>query len=117
MDGCLAAFTLVFCAEMGDKTQLIVMAFTARYSWKPVMAAVLAATLATILSVVFDQKKKKLRGSKKYRNFPQRMIKNYKLADSILGKTLTKDLDEKAQHFKDKKLEEMTIENGEFIDI
>ena len=78
---------------------------------------VLAATLATILSVVFDQKKKKLRGSKKYRKFPQRMIKNYKLADSILGKTLAKDLDEKAQHFKDKKLEEMTIENGEFIDI
>lgn len=46
MEGFLAAFTLVFCAEMGDKTQLIVMAFTARYSWKPVMAAVLAATLA-----------------------------------------------------------------------
>ncbi len=46
MEGFLAAFTLVFCAEMGDKTQLIVMAFTARYSWRPVMAAVLAATLA-----------------------------------------------------------------------
>lgn len=46
MEGFIAAFTLVFCAEMGDKTQLIVMAFTARYSWKPVMAAVLAATLA-----------------------------------------------------------------------
>ena len=46
MEGFLAAFTLVFFAEMGDKTQLIVMAFTARYSWRPVMAAVLAATLA-----------------------------------------------------------------------
>ena len=46
MEGFLAAFMLVFCAEMGDKTQLIVMAFTARYSWRPVMAAVLAATLA-----------------------------------------------------------------------
>ena len=46
MEGFLAAFTLVFCAEMGDKTQLIVMAFAARYSWRPVMAAVLAATLA-----------------------------------------------------------------------
>ncbi len=46
MEGFIAAFTLVFCAEMGDKTQLIVMAFTARYSWRPVMAAVLAATLA-----------------------------------------------------------------------
>ena len=46
MEGFLAAFALVFFAEMGDKTQLIVMAFTARYSWRPVMAAVLAATLA-----------------------------------------------------------------------
>ena len=46
MEGFLAAFMLVFFAEMGDKTQLIVMAFTARYSWRPVMAAVLAATLA-----------------------------------------------------------------------
>ena len=46
MDGFLAAFALVFFAEMGDKTQLIVMTFAARYSWRPVMAAVLAATLA-----------------------------------------------------------------------
>ena len=46
MSGFLAAFTLVFLAEMGDKTQLIAMTFAARYSWRPVMAAVLAATLA-----------------------------------------------------------------------
>ena len=46
MEGFIAAFTLVFCAEMGDKTQLIAMTFAARYSWRPVMAAVLAATLA-----------------------------------------------------------------------
>lgn len=45
MDGLLTAFALVFLAEMGDKTQLIVMAFAARYSWRPVMAAVVAATL------------------------------------------------------------------------
>ena len=46
MEGFIAAFALVFCAEMGDKTQLIAMTFAARYSWRPVMAAVLAATLA-----------------------------------------------------------------------
>ncbi len=46
MEGFIAAFTLVLLAEAGDKTQLIVMTFAARYSWRPVMAAVLAATLA-----------------------------------------------------------------------
>ena len=46
MEGFLAAFTLVLLAEMGDKTQLIAMTFAARYSWRPVMAAILAATLA-----------------------------------------------------------------------
>ncbi len=78
---------------------------------------VLAATAATILSVVFDQKKKKLRGSKRYKNFPARLVKNYKLADSLLSKTLAKEMEAKKEHFKDKKLDEMTIENGEFIDI
>lgn len=46
MEGFLTAFALVFLAEMGDKTQLIVMACAARYSWRPVLAAVLASTLA-----------------------------------------------------------------------
>ena len=78
---------------------------------------VLAATAATILSVIFDQKKKRLSGSKKYKNFPSRFIKNYKLADSLLSRTLAKELESRKEHFKDKKLDEMTIENGEFIDI
>ena len=78
---------------------------------------VIAATAATVLSVIFDERKKKLRGSKKYRNFPKRMIKNYKLADSLLKKTIAKDIYDKSEHFKDKKLDELTIENGEFIDI
>lgn len=46
MEGFLAAFTLVLLAEMGDKTQLIAMTFAARYSWRPVIAAILCATLA-----------------------------------------------------------------------
>lgn len=78
---------------------------------------VLAATAAAILSIVFDQKKKKLRGSKKYQNFPARLIKNYKLADSLLSRTLAKELESKKEHFRDEKLDKMTIENGEFIDI
>ena len=53
MGGFWAAFTLVFLAEMGDKTQLIAMTFAARYSWRPVMAAVLAATLANHGLAVF----------------------------------------------------------------
>ena len=77
---------------------------------------VIAATLATVLSVIFDEKKKKLRGSKKYRNFPKRIIKNYKLADSLLNRTIAKGLNLN-EHFKDKQLDEMEIVNGEFIDI
>ena len=44
----IAFFTslgLVVLAEMGDKTQLLAMAFAARYIWKTVLWAVFAATL------------------------------------------------------------------------
>lgn len=76
---------------------------------------VIAATAATVLSVIFDERKKKLRGSKKYRSIPKRLIKNYKLADSLLKKTLAKELEAKGERFKDEKLDKLTIENGEFI--
>ena len=36
---------MVVLAEMGDKTQLLAMAFAARYNWKTVMSAVAAATV------------------------------------------------------------------------
>lgn len=45
----IASFLLVFLAEMGDKTQLLAMAFAARYRAGTVLAAVLAATLANHL--------------------------------------------------------------------
>ena len=41
----VTAFTMVVLAEMGDKTQLLAMAFATRYNWKTVMAAVFAATI------------------------------------------------------------------------
>lgn len=38
MEALLASFLVVFLAELGDKTQLIVMAFTAKYRWQSVFA-------------------------------------------------------------------------------
>jgi len=48
----LASFTLVVLAEMGDKTQLLAMAFATRYRWSTVMLGVLAATAANHLLAV-----------------------------------------------------------------
>ena len=38
MEALLASFFIVFIAEMGDKTQFLVMAFAAKYDWKHVFA-------------------------------------------------------------------------------
>ena len=46
MTAFLTAFLMVFLAELGDKTQLLVMAFAAKYRWQTVMLAVLIATVA-----------------------------------------------------------------------
>ena len=57
MEAMLAAFTMVFLAEMGDKTQLLVMGLSMRFPWQKVMAGVVLATignhlLAGIIGVV-----------------------------------------------------------------
>jgi Ca2+/H+ antiporter, TMEM165/GDT1 family len=43
--GFLASFIFVVLAEMGDKTQLLAMAFAAKYSWQKVLLAVFLATV------------------------------------------------------------------------
>ena len=43
---------MVFLAELGDKTQLLVMAFAAKYRWQTVMLAVLIATVANHLVAI-----------------------------------------------------------------
>ncbi|MDA8125895.1 MAG: TMEM165/GDT1 family protein [Deltaproteobacteria bacterium] len=48
----IAAFLFVVLAEMGDKTQLLAMAFATRYPAKTVLAGVLAATLLNHLLAV-----------------------------------------------------------------
>lgn len=90
------------------------MAFKFKCNTKP-EKGVVAATIACILSIIFSESRKKQRGSKKYRSFPKRFVKYYKLADDLLSRTVAKDI--KNTQFKDKKLEALTIENGEFIDI
>lgn len=52
MEAFAAAFLVVFLAEMGDKTQLLAIALGARYSWKPVLGGILAATVANHLLAV-----------------------------------------------------------------
>ena len=39
------AFIMVVLAEMGDKTQLLAMAFATKYPWKKVMFGILVATI------------------------------------------------------------------------
>jgi len=48
----LLALTAVVLAEMGDKTQLLAMAFASKYRWQTVMWAVLVATLLNHLLAV-----------------------------------------------------------------
>ncbi len=47
-----ASLTLVFLAEMGDKTQLLAMAFATRFRWYTVLLGILAATAANHLIAV-----------------------------------------------------------------
>jgi putative Ca2+/H+ antiporter (TMEM165/GDT1 family) len=49
----LTSFVIVLLAEMGDKTQLLAMAFAARFRWQVVMLGVLAATAANHLFAVY----------------------------------------------------------------
>lgn len=52
MEAFWASLIFVVLAEMGDKTQLLGMAFAARYRWQTVMGGVFAATLLNHLFAV-----------------------------------------------------------------
>jgi putative Ca2+/H+ antiporter (TMEM165/GDT1 family) len=52
----LSALAFVVLAEMGDKTQLLAMAFASRYPWKTVMWAVFWATAANHMLAVLAGK-------------------------------------------------------------
>lgn len=52
MTAFLASCLLVLLAEMGDKTQLLAMAFAVRYPWTTVLAGVFAATVLNHLLAV-----------------------------------------------------------------
>ena len=53
MSAYIASLVFVVLAEMGDKTQLLAMAFASRYRWQTVMWGVFAATLCNHLLAVF----------------------------------------------------------------
>jgi putative Ca2+/H+ antiporter (TMEM165/GDT1 family) len=48
----LSSLAIVFLAEMGDKTQLLAMAFAVRFRWQTVLAGVFAATVVNHLFAV-----------------------------------------------------------------
>ncbi len=55
-EGFAASFALIFLAEMGDKTQLAVMALSARHPWKRVFAgAAVAFALLNLAAVAAGQ--------------------------------------------------------------
>ncbi len=49
----LMSLAIVFLAEMGDKTQLLAMAFAARFRWQIVLCGILVATAVNHLFAVY----------------------------------------------------------------
>jgi Ca2+/H+ antiporter, TMEM165/GDT1 family len=49
----LTSLAIVFLAEMGDKTQLLAMAFAARFRWQTVLLGIFAATAANHLLATY----------------------------------------------------------------
>ena len=45
MEAFWSVFLVVFLAEMGDKTQFLVMAFAAKYDWRRVFAGMVCGIL------------------------------------------------------------------------
>lgn len=80
---------------------------------------IIAATAISVAgAILFDQKKKKIKHPEKYHNFFQRTAHNYKIINGALDKTIAKDLYKKARNtYKSDVLRNLTIENGEFIDL
>ena len=78
---------------------------------------VMATALSVAGAILFDQKKRKQKGSSKYQNFAQRVKKNYKFTNSLLDKTIAKDIKKQVETFDSDVLNNLTIEKGEFIDI
>ena len=55
-----------------------------------------AATLSVVMAILFDGKKKKRGGKKNQLNFPKRVMKNYRIADNLLCKTVAKNTEKKS---------------------
>ncbi len=79
---------------------------------------ILALSASVALAILFDEKKRKERNSPKYRSFPKRVAAHYKTVDSLMKKTVAKELyKETKEKYQSDLLNDLEIENGEFIDI
>ncbi|MDO4944126.1 MAG: hypothetical protein Q4E74_02880 [Ruminococcus sp.] len=56
-----------------------------------------AATASVVMAILFDGKRKKNQRVKgKSQSFPQRVMKNYRIADNLLCKTVAKNAEKQA---------------------
>ena len=79
--------------------------------------AIMTTALSVAGAILLDEKKKKIKNPDKYHNFFQRTKRNYKIADNLLKKTLAKDLYKKTEVYDSDVLNNLKIENGEFINL
>ncbi len=94
------------------------MKYKVNFNSKP-EKTIIAATVSIALAIFFGgSEKKKLKHPEKYKNYPKRVIANYKKLNSIFDKLAVKAFSKQAEEeYKSKSLQNFTIENGEFIDL
>lgn len=92
------------------------MKFAFKFSSKP-EKTIVALTASVVLAILFDGKRKKEKHPEKYKSFPLRTAAYYRKIDDLLKRTLARDLYRRQEYYNSPVLENMKIENGEFIDL
>lgn len=98
MDAFLATFVMIFLAELGDKTQLIVMAFAAKYDWRQVLTGMtlgifavhaLAVGVGSFVGQLLSPERMTLIASLLFLYFGYWTLRGGDEADSCYGPVLT----------------------------
>lgn len=92
------------------------MKFDFKSSSKP-EKTVAVLTVSFVLAILFDGKRKKEKHPEKYKSFPFRVYAYYRKIDDLLKRALVRKSVRKHEHYNSPVLENMKIENGEFIDL